>query len=113
MTPTGVACCCRPVYSSRSFTIPQVVVSMPSILMNRTRSRIIRFLLRNGPSTCSEIGSALGLSSPAVRRHVVMLHRAGLVERMSVAGFTARPDQVREHIEALAVGLTGEVKQIR
>lgn len=78
--------------------------------MNRTRSRIIRFLLRNGPSTCSEIGSALGLSSPAIRRHVVMLHCAGLVERMPVARFTACPDHVLGEIETMAVTFAGEVK---
>lgn len=76
--------------------------------MNRTRSRIIRFLLRNGPSTCSEIGSALGLSSQAIHRHVVMLHCAGLVERMSVARFFARPDQVLGEIETIATSIAGE-----
>lgn len=78
--------------------------------MNRMRSRIIRFLLRNGPSTCSEIGSALGVSSPAIRRHVVLLHCAGLVERMSIARFTVCPDQVRGEIETMAASFTGEVK---
>jgi predicted ArsR family transcriptional regulator len=83
---------------------------MSSILMNPTRSQIIRFLLRNGPASCSEIGSALGVSSPAIRRHVVLLHGAGLVERMSVARFTARPDQVRGEIEAVAAGFTLAVR---
>lgn len=78
--------------------------------MNRTRSRIIRFLLRNGPSTCSEIGSALGVSPPAVRRHVVLLRCAGLVERIAAASFTARPDQVLAEIEAMAATFAIEVK---
>ncbi len=83
---------------------------MSNILMNRTRSQIIRFLLSNGPASCSEIGSALGVSSSAIRRHVVLLHRAGLVERISVARFTARPDQVLGQIEAVAASFTGEAK---
>jgi predicted ArsR family transcriptional regulator len=77
--------------------------------MNRTRSPIIRFLLRNGPSTCSEIGSALGVSSSVIRRHLVLLRCAGLVERMPVARFAARPDQVLGEIEAMAATFAGEV----
>lgn len=78
--------------------------------MNRTRSQIIRFLLRNGPASCNEIGSALGVSSSAIRRHVVLLRCDGLVERKSVARFTARPDQVLGQIEAMAASYTGVVK---
>ena len=83
---------------------------MSNILMNRTRSQIIRFLLRNGPASYNEIGSALGVSSSAIRRHVVLLRCAGLVERKSVARFTARPDQVLGQIEAIAASFTGEAK---
>lgn len=101
MTFTGVLCFCRPVYRSRSFTIPQVVVSMSSILMNRTRSRIIRFLLRNGPSTCGQIGSELCASPSAVRRHLGLLRDAGLVQQSS-AQFSVSPEHVQRQAGALA-----------
>ncbi|PVZ60854.1 hypothetical protein C9424_00145 [Arthrobacter sp. H-02-3] len=101
MTSCGVACFCRPVYRSNYFTIPQVVVSMSSILMNRTRSRIIRFLLRNGPSTCSQIGRELRVSPSSVRRQLLLLRDAGLVEHSS-ARFRASPDRVQGHAAALA-----------
>ncbi|WP_372494637.1 winged helix-turn-helix domain-containing protein [Pseudarthrobacter humi] len=100
MTPTGVSSCCRPVYSSSSLTIPLVVVSMSSILMNRTRSRIIRFLLRNGPSTCNQIGRELRASPSSVRRHLSLLREAGLVQRSS-AGFSASAEGVQSHISVL------------
>ncbi|MHA7220975.1 helix-turn-helix domain-containing protein [Arthrobacter sp. RHLT1-20] len=69
--------------------------------MNRTRSRIIRFLLRNGPSTCSEIGSALHASPSAIRRQLGLLLDAGLVQHSS-AQFSASPEQVQLHASALA-----------
>lgn len=78
--------------------------------MNRTRSRIIRFLLTNGPSTCSEVGSALGVSPPAIRQHLALLCCAGLVERNAAARFTAHPDQVLQEIEGIAATFALEVK---
>jgi predicted ArsR family transcriptional regulator len=73
---------------------------MSSILMNRTRSRIIRFLLRNGPSTCGQIGSELQASPSSIRRHLELLREAGLVQRSS-AQFTASAEQVHSHVSAL------------
>ncbi|MHA7294417.1 helix-turn-helix domain-containing protein [Arthrobacter sp. HLT1-21] len=78
--------------------------------MNRTRSQIVRFLLRNGPSTSGEVGSELGVSQPAIRRHLALLRCAGLVEASAAARFTARPDQVLKEIEAIAATFTIEVK---
>lgn len=92
---------CRPVYINRSFTIPQVVVSMSSILMNRTRSRIIRFLLRNGPSTCAQIGSELDASPSNIRWHLGLLREADLVHQSS-AKFRVSPEHVQRQAGALA-----------
>ena len=73
---------------------------MSCILMNRTRSRIIRFLLRNGPSTCGQIGSELGASSSAIRRQLGLLTDAGLVKRSSTQ-FSASAEQVQLNAAAL------------
>lgn len=69
--------------------------------MNPTRSRIIRFLLRNGPSTCAQIGSELRASPSAVRRQLGLLLDAGLVQRSSTQ-FSASAEQVQLHVGALA-----------
>ncbi|MDJ0353560.1 winged helix-turn-helix domain-containing protein [Pseudarthrobacter sp. PH31-O2] len=67
--------------------------------MNRTRSRIIRFLLRNGPSTCGQIGMGIGASPSAIRRQLGLLTDAGLVQRSS-AQFSASAEQVQLHAAA-------------
>jgi DNA-binding Lrp family transcriptional regulator len=69
--------------------------------MSRTRSRIIRFLLRNGPSSCGQIGIHLDMSPSNVRRHLDLLRDAGLVQHSS-ATFSASPEHVKRHFEALA-----------
>lgn len=69
--------------------------------MNKTRSRIVRFLLRNGPSSCGTIGTNLHTSPSNVRRHLHLLRDAGLVQHAS-AKFSASPEHVQRHIEALA-----------
>lgn len=69
--------------------------------MNRTRSRIIRFLLRNGPSSCGQIGSELGASPSAIRRQLDLLTDAGLVQR-SATQFSASAEQVQLNAAALA-----------
>ncbi|XAS65435.1 winged helix-turn-helix domain-containing protein [Pseudarthrobacter sp. So.54] len=68
--------------------------------MNRTRSRIIRFLLRNGPSTCGQIGRELCASPSAIRRQLGLLTEAGLVQRSSTQ-FSASAEQVQLHAAAL------------
>ena len=73
---------------------------MSNILMNRTRSRIIRFLLRNGPSTCGQIGRELGTSPSAIRRQLGLLLDAGLVQRSSTQ-FSASAEQVQLNAAAL------------
>ncbi|WP_425359398.1 winged helix-turn-helix domain-containing protein [Arthrobacter celericrescens] len=71
--------------------------------MNRTRSQIIRFLLRSGPSTCGEIGDGVGASPSSVRRQLGILQDAGLVKG-SFGHFVASPHDVHLHVEAFASG---------
>ncbi|UKA55145.1 helix-turn-helix domain-containing protein [Arthrobacter sp. FW305-BF8] len=81
---------------------------MSNILMNRTRSQIIRFLLRNGPSTCGQIGTGLRASPSTIRRQLTLLGRAGLVHRSSIQ-FDTSAECVQRQAEALAESLIGTV----
>ncbi|WP_350224975.1 helix-turn-helix domain-containing protein [Arthrobacter sp. efr-133-TYG-120] len=74
---------------------------MSNILMNKTRSRIVRFLVRNGPATCTEISTKLQAPSSTIRRHLNLLRRAGLVQR-TYGEFGASREQVQDQIDDLA-----------
>ena len=45
-----------------------------------TRARIARLILENGPVTAAALGSSLGLTPAAVRRHLDHLLREGMIE---------------------------------
>lgn len=45
-----------------------------------TRAQVARLLLENGPSTASALSEWLGLTAPAVRRHLDALAEAGMIE---------------------------------
>jgi predicted ArsR family transcriptional regulator len=45
----------------------------------RTRDRVVRLLLENGPSTAGSLGEALGLSPAAIRRHLDALVADGTI----------------------------------
>ncbi|MDQ0078217.1 winged helix-turn-helix domain-containing protein [Arthrobacter oryzae] len=79
---------------------------MSNILMNRTRSQIIRFLLKNGPSTCGQIGIELQASPSSIRRQLNALRESGLVRRTSTQ-FVASPEQVQRQLDALAASFDG------
>ncbi len=81
---------------------------MSNILMNRTRSQIIRFLLRNGPASCSEIGAELRISSSAIRRQIALMRHAGLVESTDSSRFSVSPQNVRAAAEAFSATLCGQ-----
>lgn len=85
---------------------------MSSILMNRTRSQIIRFLLRNGPSTCSRIGRELHASESNVRRHLGLLRDAGLVQHSS-AQFSTSSENVQRHVAAVEASFQVKVMPTR
>ena len=52
---------------------------MTGILLNRTRSRIIRFLVRHGPADAKQIGLHTTLSASTVRYNLGVLSKGGLV----------------------------------
>lgn len=51
----------------------------PSILMNRTRCRIVHLLVTDGPATAPEISSALSIARYVVDRELTLLTSAGLI----------------------------------
>ena len=54
--------------------------SEPSVPADvRTRDRVARLLLEQGPSTAVALGESLGLSAPAIRRHLDSLLAEGMV----------------------------------
>ncbi|MGO4470914.1 winged helix-turn-helix domain-containing protein [Arthrobacter sp. 2RAF6] len=73
--------------------------------MNRTRSQIIRFLLRNGPASCNEIGAEIRISPSAIRRQIALLKGAGLVESSASSRVSASPQSVRAAAEAFSATL--------
>lgn len=101
----SVSFSCRPVY--RRFSTPpshSAVVSMAEdILMNRTRSQLLRFLIAHGPASCGDASLALGLSQSAVRRQIRLLCGAGMV-RSAAGTFTAQLDQIERHLQELSAG---------
>lgn len=53
---------------------------MTNLLMNRTRSRLLHFLSKSGPSTSMQISAGIGVSPNAVRKHLSALALSGCVE---------------------------------
>ncbi|WP_370872254.1 helix-turn-helix domain-containing protein [Arthrobacter bambusae] len=93
---------CRPVYSgSKRFPRHLIVVSMANILMNRTRSRLIRYLITHGPATCDEVAAALNVSASSVRKHLTLLCEAGMIS-LGSGTYRARPDRIERHLADLA-----------
>jgi DNA-binding transcriptional regulator LsrR (DeoR family) len=79
-----------------------VVVSLEEdILMNRTRSQLLRFLIAFGPASCEDVSLALGLSRSTVRRQMALLRGAGVVT-LSAGTFTAQLDQIEQQLRELS-----------
>jgi predicted ArsR family transcriptional regulator len=74
---------------------------MANILMNRTRSRLIRYLITHGPATCPEVAAALTISASSVRKHLSLLCEAGIVI-LGSGTYMARPDMVERELADLA-----------
>jgi predicted ArsR family transcriptional regulator len=74
---------------------------MANILMNRTRSRLIRYLITYGPTTYYEVAAALNLSVSSVRKHLSILCEAGTI-RLESGTFRAQPDQIERQLAELA-----------
>lgn len=71
------------------------------ILMNRTRSRLLRFLIAHGPASCGDASHALGLSQSTVRRQMMLLCEAGVV-RAAAGSFSAQLDQIERQLQELS-----------
>jgi len=98
----SVSSCCRPVYSGlKGFPRHLIVVSMANVLMNRTRSRLIRYLITHGPATCPEVAAALNLSDSSVRKHLTLLCEAGMISVES-GTYRARTDQIEKQLADFA-----------
>ena len=78
-----------------------IVVFMANILMNRTRSRLIRYLITHGPANCSEITAALTLSASTVRKQLSVLCEAGVVI-LGSGMYKARRDMIERELADLA-----------
>src|SRR6201996_6202262 len=55
-----------------------------------TRARVARLILGLGPSTASVIGSRLGLTPAAIRRHLDNLLAEGLIETRTARTYASR-----------------------
>ncbi|WP_370873549.1 helix-turn-helix domain-containing protein [Arthrobacter bambusae] len=69
--------------------------------MNRTRSRLIRYLITHGPATCDEVAAALNVSASSVRKHLTLLCEAGMIS-LGSGTYRARPDRIERHLADLA-----------
>ncbi|MGM9473065.1 helix-turn-helix domain-containing protein [Pseudarthrobacter sp. YS3] len=69
--------------------------------MNRTRSRLIRYLITHGPATCREVAAALTISASSVRKHLSLLCEAGVVI-VGTGTYQAQPDRVERELADLA-----------
>lgn len=59
--------------------IPATTV-VPQVLESRTRDRVLQAIGEHGPVTATALADELGLTVPAVRRHLENLAEAGLIE---------------------------------
>ena len=89
-----------------------VVSLVEDILMNRTRSRLLRFLIAHGPASCGDASLALGLSPSTVRRQITLLCDAGLVSPLA-GSFSAQVEQIEKQIQELSAGFQCPVTDLR
>ena len=68
---------------------PRATVSrahdVPLVLESRTRDRVLQAISERGPITAATLADDLGLTAPAVRRHLENLEDAGLIAAHEVA----------------------------
>ncbi|MGO4246166.1 winged helix-turn-helix domain-containing protein [Paenarthrobacter sp. RAF54_2] len=72
------------------------------ILMNRTRSQILRFLIRSGPSSPCVLASGLQASQATVRHHLFILESAGYVQALADERYSAHASLVECQLIDLA-----------
>ncbi|MHA7296710.1 winged helix-turn-helix domain-containing protein [Pseudarthrobacter sp. MDT1-22] len=98
---------------------------MTNLLMNKTRSRLLHFLSKSGPSTSKQISTGSGLSLSTVQRQLALLRQGGFVDLLRVGGprsssyayanNTARIiiEQSKETLNAVCLGTTCEQPETR
>jgi predicted ArsR family transcriptional regulator len=74
---------------------------MANILMNRTRSSLVRYLIAHGPASCSELAANMNMSASSVRRHLSLLCEAGIIVPKT-GTFIARADHIKRELDDLA-----------
>ena len=71
----------------------------PQVLESRTRDRVLQAISERGPITAATLAEDLGLTVPAVRRHLENLAEAGLIaERESGHGSRGRGRPARAYV---------------
>ncbi|WP_350224296.1 helix-turn-helix domain-containing protein [Pseudarthrobacter sp. MEB009] len=80
-----------------------------SILMNRTRSQILRFLIRSGPSTLGVLASGIHASRRTVRRHLLVLESAGYIQALADERYSAHASFVECQLIDLAAQYSPQV----
>lgn len=74
------------------------------IVPHPTRTRLFRLIRERGGATLSEIQQATGLSRSALRQHLTVLERDGLIRERVVRARTGRPPILYELAPAAARG---------
>lgn len=78
--------------------IPAATVA-PQVLESRTRDRVLQAISARGPITAATLADELGLTAPAVRRHLENLADAGLIAEREVArGHRGRGRPARAYV---------------
>lgn len=62
--------------------------AVPLVLESRTRDRVLQAISEHGPVTATALADELGLTVPAVRRHLENLAESGLIDEREVASTT-------------------------
>ena len=71
----------------------------PLVLESRTRDRVLQAISERGPITAATLADDLGLTAPAVRRHLENLEEAGLItEREAAPGVRGRGRPARSFV---------------
>src|SRR5690349_21511474 len=76
---------------------------MANILMHRTRSKIIHFLMAHGPATCEDVAAAFSRSALSLQGQLSLLYEAGFLTFES-GRYSARPDEIERQLSELAAG---------
>jgi len=80
--------------------------------MNRTRSRLLRFLIAHGPASCGDASIALGLSQSTIRRQIMLLCDKGLISPLA-GTFIAEVDQIKKQLQVLSASFQFPVTDLR